>query len=553
MRSALGRLRWQLTLSHLIAIAFTLVSMIAAVVVIGSSWWSAQNTPGRAPAQDARLVAQAAGGLVKGGDEAALNVVLRALAQGNLRMVSPYGPPNQHGPYGSDTALSNIAYIVVLGPGDRVLGSSDPAGVNFAPPERPAWQPLAVQVLNGAREDPVVVRADGRWSGGPAALGASPVVNEAGQPVAAVVVGVSSLPLDERAPFLALVAFVGVATLVVLVGAFVFAMASSSLLAYLLSRRLVHRLEQLGRAAEALRAGQSAVRVPVSGTDEVAQLQQSFNAMAADLEHTLRELGAERDRVTGLLESRRQLVVGVSHELRTPVATVRGYLESALRRDATLQGDLRADLETMQREISRLQQLIDDLFLLSRAEVGRLELRPEPTDIGALVQRLVATQAPLAWRQRRVELVTDIPEHPLLAWVDAQRLEQILSNLVSNAVRYTPPGGLVAVEVVAEPEHVRLQVRDTGGGIAPDELQRVFERFYRGRTDDVRGGTGLGLALVKQLTEAMGGSVEVGSTPGEGSCFSVRFPRREPLGVSSEAVPSQTWSLDSGTSRRTTQ
>jgi signal transduction histidine kinase len=532
LASALGRLRWQLTLSHLIAIAFTLFSMIAAVVVIGSNWWSAQNMPGRAPAQDARLVALAAGGLVEGDDEATLNGVLRAFAQGSLRMVTPYGPPNQHGPYGNDTALNNIAYIVVLGPGDRVLGSSVPAGVNFAPPERQAWQSLAAQALNGAREDPVVVRQDGSWSGGPAALGAAPVVNEAGQPVAAVVVGVASLPVDERAPFLALVAFVGVATLVVLVGAFAFALASSSLLAYLLSRRLVHRLEQLGRAAEALRAGQLAVRVPVSGTDEVAQLQQSFNAMAADLERTLRELGAERDRVTGLLESQRQLVVGVSHELRTPVATVRGYLESALRHAAP-QPDLRADLDTMQREISRLQQLIDDLFSLSRAEVGRLELRPEATDIGALVQRLVATQAPLAWRQRRVELITDIPEQPLLAWVDGQRLEQILSNLVSNAVRYTPPGGLVVVEVVAEPERVRLQVRDTGGGIAPDELQRVFERFYRGRADDVHGGTGLGLALVKQLTEAMGGTVEVGSTPGEGSCFSVRFPLRQALAVQS--------------------
>jgi signal transduction histidine kinase len=530
---ALGRLRWQLTLSHLIAIAFTLVSMIVAVVVIGSGWWSAQNAPSREPAQDARLVADATGGLLKGTDASTFSTLLRALAQGDLRLVAPFGPPTQRGNTATEFAeLRNVAYIVVVAPDGQVLGSSDPAGASFDAPERQAWQGVAQRALSGTREDVVSTRPATGWnpaesiSAGPAALGAAPIIGQTGQPVAAVIVGVSALAADDHSAFNPIAA-IGVASLIVLSASFVFALASSSLVAYLLSRRLVHRLEELGRAAEALRSGKLAVRVPADGTDEVAQLQHSFNAMAADLEQTLHELSAERDRVAGLLESRRQLVAGVSHELRTPVATVRGYLESALRRNGTVSTDLRADLETMQQEIGRLQRLIDDLFLLSRSEVGRLELRQRPTDVGVLARRLVETQAPLAWRQRRVELVVDAPEDLPPAWADDQRLEQILSNLVSNAVRHTPPGGVVSIGVSAEQHHVRVDVRDTGEGIPSEDLPRVFERFYRGRAGDAPGGAGLGLALVKELTEAMGGNVHVESTAGEGSCFTVCIPRSE--------------------------
>jgi signal transduction histidine kinase len=304
-----------------------------------------------------------------------------------------------------------------------------------------------------------------------------------------------------------------------------------ALISFLVLRRTTDRLGGLVDAAEALRTGHLAARVPVGGEDEVARLQVTFNAMAADLERTLRDLQDERDRVAGLLEARRQLVAGVSHELRTPVATVRGYLESALRRDGAVPADLRADLETVEREVARLQRLIEDLFTLSRAEVGRLELRPEPTDAGAVVRRLVATTAPLAWRRRRVEVLADVAPDLPPAHADAQRLEQIVSNLLGNAVRHTPPGGLVAAAVAAEPDAVRVEIRDTGEGIAPEDLPRVFERFYRGRNGDGHAddgaspGAGLGLALTKELTEAMGGSVEAASTPGEGSRFTVRLPR----------------------------
>jgi signal transduction histidine kinase len=207
------------------------------------------------------------------------------------------------------------------------------------------------------------------------------------------------------------------------------------------------------------------------------------------------------------------------------VATLRGYLEAALRRDLAAAPTLRADLETMAREIARLQRLIEDLFSLSRAAVGRLELRLEPTDAGAVVRRLVGTMAPLAWAQRRVQVLAEVTGEVPPARADGQRLEQIVSNLLTNAVQHTPPGGLVAAAVTTERDDVQVAIRDTGDGIAPTDLPHVFERFYRGQPRDGRAGAGLGLALTKELTEAMGGSVTVASTPGEGSCFTVRLER----------------------------
>ena len=514
MRRTLARLRWQLTLSHLIAIAFTLISMIAAILVIATSWWSSANAPAREPAQDARLVSLTVGRMVQDGNSDDLSVVLRALAQGRLRVAAPYGPPTGSGGGGTVLSQGTIAYLGIVRPDGRLMASSDPAGAAFAPPEQQEWQAIVAPALGGVQRDLALTRS----GSGPAALGAAPILDDAGRPIAAVVVAVSSLPQVDRGPFWLLAIF-GVATLAILAGAFVFALASSSLVAYLLSRRLVVRLERLGRAAEALRAGNLAARVAVSGNDEVAQLQESFNNMAAELE-------AERDRVVGLLAARRQLVAGVSHELRTPVATVRGYLEAALQRNGIVPPDLRTDLETMEREVGRLQRLIDDLFTLSRAEVGRLSVRSEPTNVSVVVQHLVDTQAPLAWHQRRVQVLAELGGNVPPARADAERLEQILSNLVNNAIRHTPPGGLVAAVVAAEPDRVRIEVRDTGAGIPFDELPRVFERFYRGTaSDDGRGGAGLGLALVKELVEMMGGTVDVTSTPGEGSCFTVRLPR----------------------------
>jgi signal transduction histidine kinase len=141
---------------------------------------------------------------------------------------------------------------------------------------------------------------------------------------------------------------------------------------------------------------------------------------------------------------------------------------------------------------------------------------------------MVEAVAPLAWRAGRVEVVADAPPGLPLAQADAERLEQVLSNLLRNGVRHTSPGGIVVAAVSADAEHVSIVVRDTGEGIAPEDLPHIWERFYRGenhRSSD--GGAGLGLAIVKELTEAMGGTVAVESTPGQGSCFTIRLRRSD--------------------------
>jgi signal transduction histidine kinase len=511
-----SRLRWQLTLSHLLATAFTLMSMIAAVLLIAGGWWASQNNSSREPVNDARSVAGVIGGVVESGaDPTQLSGILRALRDGSLKLTFGFSPDERRGP--SQIGLRDVAYIVVLDASGAVLGSSDRSGVAFAPSESNEWRQLTANAdANGTMRV--------RSGVGPAVLAAAPINDQAGRHLADVVIAKNSVP--PPAADLDVVrglAIFGAASVAVLGAASIFALVSSSVVAYLLSRRLVTRLERLGRAAEALAAGDLSQRVD-DGPDEVGQLARRFNSMAGDLESTLGELRAERDRVAGLLEERRQLVASASHELRTPVATVRGYLESALGRSDELPIGMHNDLETMQRELLRLQQLIDDLFALSQAAVGRLSLRLVPTDTGAVVRRLVETTAPLAWRQRRVQVLAEVAEDAPAARADDQRLEQVISNLLGNAIRHTPPGGLVAAAVSGEPGAVRVDVRDTGEGIAAEDISHVFERFFRGRSQNGEAGAGLGLALVKELTEAMGGSVEASSTPGEGSTFTVRLP-----------------------------
>ena len=315
------------------------------------------------------------------------------------------------------------------------------------------------------------------------------------------------------------------ALLLLTIAAAVAVLPPAALISFLVLRRSTRRLEALAAATGALRAGNLSARVATGGDDEIAGLQADFNDMAADLERTLGDLQVERDRVVALLEARRQLIAGVSHDLRTPVATVRGYLESALEHGDGVSQELRSDLDLMRRELERLERLIEDLFALSRAEVGRLALRPEPVDAGGVVRRLVATMAPLAWKQRRVEVLAEVSPHLPLARADVQRLEQVMVNLLANATRHTAPGGLVVAELSAEPDTVRIDVRDTGDGIPAEELGKVFDRYYRGRAGEPHEGAGLGLALVKELTEAMGGSVGAASANGEGSSFTVRLPR----------------------------
>jgi signal transduction histidine kinase len=300
------------------------------------------------------------------------------------------------------------------------------------------------------------------------------------------------------------------------------------LFSYLITRRITRRLESLTEATTALGTGNYATRLTVEGEDEVAQLQANFNGMAERLESAMQALQDEQQRVKGLLQSNRELVASVSHELRTPVSILRGYLESALTSwQEEPPAGLRRDLEVMEREVTRLQTLIEDLFTVSRAEVGRLTFKCEPVEIAATVQHLVESVAPLAWQLNRVQVLAEVAPNlsPVLA--DEGRLTQILSNLLHNSIRHTPPGGIVVVSAAEQAQSICFQVCDTGEGIEPDVLPHIWERFFR--VESARNGhdqgAGLGLALVKELTEAMRGSVQAESTPGQGSRFTISLPK----------------------------
>ncbi|HEX4205547.1 MAG TPA: ATP-binding protein [Ktedonobacteraceae bacterium] len=301
-----------------------------------------------------------------------------------------------------------------------------------------------------------------------------------------------------------------------------------ALFSYFVLKRTTNRLKMLTEATGALRQGHYAARVTVDGEDEVAQLQSDFNAMAVDLGRTMKALQEERDRVAALLQERRELIANVSHELRTPVATLRGYLETTLIHwDEVTHADLHHDLQVMEDETIHLQVRVEDLFTLARADVGRLTLKIEPTDVGAVIREIVDVRAPLAWRSSRIDVVAEIPETLPLVLADARRLEQALQNLLHNGIRHTAPGGIVAVVVAIEESSVLIHVKDTGEGIAAKDLQHIWERFYQ--TDSARtrtgGGSGLGLALVKEWIEGMDGKVAVESVLGEGSCFTLCIPR----------------------------
>jgi len=298
-----------------------------------------------------------------------------------------------------------------------------------------------------------------------------------------------------------------------------------ALFSYTFARRTTRRLEDLAQTADALRHKEYQRRVPVDGEDEVARLQHSFNDMASELEHTLLELQSERDKVAQLLEERRALFASVSHELRTPVAVLRSGLET-VRASAQLPTDaqLAQDLSTLEHQTVQLQRLLDDLFTLARVEVRQFELACRPLVLAPLAAAVVQQFAAWAWNTGRVELVYQDAGQPLTVLADPTRLEQALANLVRNAVRFTEPGGLVVVQTGRTADAVQIQVRDTGCGVAAADLEHIWERFYRTGQEAQEANAGLGLPLVKEFIEAMGGTVAVESRPGEGSCFTLTLP-----------------------------
>jgi signal transduction histidine kinase len=298
-----------------------------------------------------------------------------------------------------------------------------------------------------------------------------------------------------------------------------------------MARGLTHRIGAVSQAAAALSAGDLSQREPITADNEIGQLAADFNRMASRLETIMVELREARTEAEQALKARQELVASVSHELRTPIAIVQAQLEAlndASEAGRTAEGHIpAATIQALQEEMGRLVTLVDDLFTLARAGTDAMRVYCEPTDVGRIVREVVALLGPLAQREGSLTLTAEIQPGLPPAMVDGDRLRQILANLVRNAVRHTPEGGIIALDARVEGQWLVLSVADTGEGIAPDHLPHIFERFYR--VDKARsrasGGAGLGLAIVKEFVELMGGQVSVASVVGEGTCFQVYLPR----------------------------
>jgi signal transduction histidine kinase len=264
----------------------------------------------------------------------------------------------------------------------------------------------------------------------------------------------------------------------------------------------------LARAARQVANGELGVRVPVRGSHEMKELAATFNTMAAALQQ------AET--------TRKNLMADVSHELHTPLTVLEGNLRAALDHVQTLDEASIAALYTQTRHLIRL---VNDLRELALAETGQLALEKTPTDMALLVHETVQALEPLA-AESDIRLLADMPRVPATL-VDPLRMRQVLFNLLSNAMRHTPPGGTVRAKALRDSKGLTLVVEDTGEGFTPEQLASLFNRFYRADKSRSRetGGTGLGLAIVKAIIEAHGGTIAADSAgQGHGSCFTIVLP-----------------------------
>lgn len=243
-----------------------------------------------------------------------------------------------------------------------------------------------------------------------------------------------------------------------------------------------------------------------------------------------RQLWAAQRRAEAAERLRRELIVNVSHELRTPIASIQGHLDSLMMpTDERPPGvDPQHYLAVASSETRRLSTLVNELLELARADRSELAISIKPVDLVPIARDVTIALAPLARQERQVTVVNQDGTGGQIALADPDRLTQVLSNLVRNAINHTPAGGAVKVWVGPDdPDHLVLAVSDTGSGIAPEDLERIFDRFYR--TDEGRardsGGFGLGLSIAKELVEAMGGTVTATSELGIGSTFQVRLKK----------------------------
>jgi signal transduction histidine kinase len=298
----------------------------------------------------------------------------------------------------------------------------------------------------------------------------------------------------------------------------VYAGGMAMVLGYFLSSTVIERIHLLKGAAEKLAQGNLQTRVPVQGRDEVATLANTFNQMAEQLQAA--------DRKQRELESlRRDLIAWVSHDLQTPLTSMRAILEALSDGIVEEPETIKRYLNTAQRDVRSLSALIDDLFQMAQLDAGGFPLHRAEASLGDLVSDTLEGFTELA-KQGEITLEGNVDSDVDPVYMDTQAIGRVLNNLISNALRHTPPGGRVNVWVRRTGPRLEVTVSDTGEGIRAADLPQIFERFYRSEKSRNRGlgGAGLGLAIARGIVQAHGGEIWAESRIGQGTQFTFTLP-----------------------------
>lgn len=275
---------------------------------------------------------------------------------------------------------------------------------------------------------------------------------------------------------------------------------------------ILRQIEELRRGARAVARGDYATKVAVVSQDELGEFAATFNALTTSLDTADRQ--------------RKAFVANISHDLRTPIAVIRGHLDMQLDADGGAQIPSADSFAAIDQELVTLSRLIEDLFTSSRIEEGVLPLTMVPVDVGQIVTETVERVRPYALQTGKVSVHASVMPGNTMALGDATRIGQIAGNLIHNAIRHTPAGGLVMVEVSCPQDSpwLSMTVRDTGEGMSPETLDRAFNRYYQGEEIGTKGGAGLGLSIVQSLVRLLQGEIRAESVLGEGTAIEVRLP-----------------------------
>ena len=298
-------------------------------------------------------------------------------------------------------------------------------------------------------------------------------------------------------------------------------MALIALFGIVLARSIGRPVRAVADGANRIAGGELALRLPEEGPGEVGELTRAFNEMAERLEASHHELEEQNEELRESERGKTELVSIVSHELRTPLASVLGFTSLLLKREFD-PPTRRHYLGIVDAQARRLAALLEDFLDVQRIEHEGVDLAPEKIDLASLIDeqaQLYAAQSP------KHELAVELAERPLTVRGDPGRLAQVVGNLLSNAIKYSPDGGTVQLVAARSGDRVRLAVHDEGLGIPEDQQSRIFTKFFRGDAGATGiTGTGLGLAVSREIVEAHGGSIGFDSDPGEGTTFWLELP-----------------------------